>query len=32
MFYEPEKRNHGLPRDPFKALVVPRREQRGPCR
>jgi flavin reductase (DIM6/NTAB) family NADH-FMN oxidoreductase RutF len=24
MFYEPEKRNHGLPRDPFKALVVPR--------
>jgi flavin reductase (DIM6/NTAB) family NADH-FMN oxidoreductase RutF len=24
MFYEPDKRNHGLPRDPFKALVVPR--------
>jgi flavin reductase (DIM6/NTAB) family NADH-FMN oxidoreductase RutF len=24
MFYEPEKKNHGLPHDPFKALVVPR--------
>jgi flavin reductase (DIM6/NTAB) family NADH-FMN oxidoreductase RutF len=24
MFYEPDKRNHGLPRDPFKSLVVPR--------
>ena len=24
MFYEPDKRNHGLPHDPFKALVVPR--------
>src|SRR5438552_5999701 len=24
MFYEPDKRDHGLPRDPFKALVVPR--------
>lgn len=24
MFYEPAKRNHGLPRDPFKAIVIPR--------
>lgn len=24
MFYEPCKRNHGLPRDPFKAIVAPR--------
>jgi flavin reductase (DIM6/NTAB) family NADH-FMN oxidoreductase RutF len=24
MFYEPAKRNHGLPHDPFKALVAPR--------
>lgn len=24
MFYEPSKRNHGLPRDPFTSLVVPR--------
>lgn len=24
MFYEPPKQNHGLPHDPFKALVVPR--------
>lgn len=24
MFYEPMKRNHGLPHDPFKALVAPR--------
>lgn len=24
MFYEPAKKNHGLPRDPFKACVVPR--------
>lgn len=24
MFYEPAKRNHGLPYDPFKALVIPR--------
>lgn len=24
MFYEPEKRNHGLPHDPFKAIVAPR--------
>ena len=24
MFYEPAKSNHGLPHDPFKALVVPR--------
>lgn len=24
MFYEPRRRNHGLPRDPFKALVAPR--------
>ena len=24
MFYEPHKRNHGLPHDPFKALIVPR--------
>lgn len=24
MFYEPDKRNHGLPFNPFKALVVPR--------
>lgn len=24
MFYEPEKKNHGLPHDPFKSLVVPR--------
>jgi flavin reductase (DIM6/NTAB) family NADH-FMN oxidoreductase RutF len=24
MFYEPRRRNHGLPHDPFKALVVPR--------
>jgi flavin reductase (DIM6/NTAB) family NADH-FMN oxidoreductase RutF len=24
MFYEPRKRNHGLPYDPFKAIVAPR--------
>jgi len=24
MFYEPAKKNHGLPHDPFKACVVPR--------
>jgi flavin reductase (DIM6/NTAB) family NADH-FMN oxidoreductase RutF len=24
MFYEPAKRNHGLPHDPFQALVAPR--------
>ncbi len=24
MFYEPSKRNHGLPHDPFQALIVPR--------
>lgn len=24
MFYEPRKRNHGLPHDPFKSCVVPR--------
>lgn len=24
MFYEPSERNHGLPRDPFKSLVIPR--------
>ncbi len=24
MFYEPERRNHGLKHDPFKALIVPR--------
>lgn len=24
MFYEPKAKNHGLPRDPFKACVVPR--------
>ena len=24
MFYEPSKRNHGLPFDPFKAIVAPR--------
>jgi flavin reductase (DIM6/NTAB) family NADH-FMN oxidoreductase RutF len=24
MFYEPAKNDHGLPRDPFKAIVVPR--------
>jgi flavin reductase (DIM6/NTAB) family NADH-FMN oxidoreductase RutF len=24
MFYEPRKRNHGLPHDPFKAIVAPR--------
>lgn len=24
MFYEPRKNDHGLPRDPFKAIVVPR--------
>ena len=24
MFYEPAKRNHGLPHDPFKAIVTPR--------
>jgi flavin reductase (DIM6/NTAB) family NADH-FMN oxidoreductase RutF len=24
MFYEPRRRNHGLPHDPFKALVGPR--------
>jgi flavin reductase (DIM6/NTAB) family NADH-FMN oxidoreductase RutF len=24
MFYEPHKKNHGLPHDPFTALVVPR--------
>jgi flavin reductase (DIM6/NTAB) family NADH-FMN oxidoreductase RutF len=24
MFYEPAKRNHGLPHDPFQALVTPR--------
>jgi flavin reductase (DIM6/NTAB) family NADH-FMN oxidoreductase RutF len=24
MFYEPRKRDHGLPHDPFKALVTPR--------
>jgi flavin reductase (DIM6/NTAB) family NADH-FMN oxidoreductase RutF len=24
MFYEPAKRNHGLPHDPFKAIVAPR--------
>lgn len=24
MFYEPDKRNHGLPYDPFKAIVAPR--------
>lgn len=24
MFYEPMKRNHGLPRDPIKSLVAPR--------
>src|SRR5712691_5661231 len=24
MFYEPPKKNHGLPHDPFKAIVAPR--------
>jgi flavin reductase (DIM6/NTAB) family NADH-FMN oxidoreductase RutF len=24
MFYEPDKKNHGLPRDPFTAIVSPR--------
>jgi flavin reductase (DIM6/NTAB) family NADH-FMN oxidoreductase RutF len=24
MFYEPSKKNHGLPHDPFKAIVAPR--------
>ena len=24
MFYEPHKKNHGLPHDPFKAIVAPR--------
>jgi flavin reductase (DIM6/NTAB) family NADH-FMN oxidoreductase RutF len=24
MFYEPAKRNHGLPHDPFKAILTPR--------
>jgi flavin reductase (DIM6/NTAB) family NADH-FMN oxidoreductase RutF len=24
MFYEPRKKNHGLPHDPFKAIVAPR--------
>ena len=24
MFYEPDKRNHGLAGDPFKAIVAPR--------
>lgn len=24
MFYEPLKRNHGLPHDPFKAIIAPR--------
>ncbi|MEM8839159.1 MAG: flavin reductase family protein, partial [Pseudomonadota bacterium] len=24
MFYEPAKRNHGLPHDPFKGIVAPR--------
>ncbi|MCW5681021.1 MAG: flavin reductase family protein [Xanthobacteraceae bacterium] len=24
MFYEPPKRNHGLPHDPFKAIIAPR--------
>src|SRR5215475_11674640 len=24
MFYEPSKRNHGLPYNPFKAIVTPR--------
>ncbi|MEA2934864.1 MAG: hypothetical protein QOD74_1510, partial [Variibacter sp.] len=24
MFYEPAKRNHGLPHDPFKAIIAPR--------
>ena len=24
MFYEPAKKNHGLPFDPFKAIVAPR--------
>ena len=24
MFYEPARKNHGLPRDPFKAIVAPR--------
>lgn len=24
MFYEPRRRNHGLPHDPFKSLVAPR--------
>src|SRR5262245_32874843 len=24
MFYETDKRNHGLPHDPFKAIVAPR--------
>jgi flavin reductase (DIM6/NTAB) family NADH-FMN oxidoreductase RutF len=24
VFYEPRRRNHGLPHDPFKAIVAPR--------
>jgi flavin reductase (DIM6/NTAB) family NADH-FMN oxidoreductase RutF len=24
MFYEPCKKNHGLPHDPFKAIIAPR--------
>jgi flavin reductase (DIM6/NTAB) family NADH-FMN oxidoreductase RutF len=24
MFYEPHKKNHGLPHDPFEAIVAPR--------
>jgi len=24
MFYDPRKNDHGLPRDPFKSLVIPR--------
>ncbi|HEY5608029.1 MAG TPA: flavin reductase family protein, partial [Alphaproteobacteria bacterium] len=24
MFYEPDKNNHGLPRNPYKSIVIPR--------
>ena len=24
MFYEPKKKNHGLPKNPFNSLVIPR--------
>ena len=24
MFYEPKKKNHGLPKNPFNSLIIPR--------